>query len=232
MRFDISVVTGNWQAFARGLEVTVLFCAASSVLGLCLGLVVALGRLSHSPWLRGPAAAFVEVIRDTPFLVQAFVMFFVVPALGVPISATAAGIGALTLYGGAYFAESIRGAILSVPRGQVDAARAAGMSHALAMRRIVFPQMMAYLIPPLTNQVIGLIKDSSVLSIITVPELTMATQTVLGTTFAPVEAYSVVALLYWALTASVAAAMGHLERHTPTQRAARQAAVFLAAADR
>jgi polar amino acid transport system permease protein len=114
----------------------------------------------------------------------------------------------------------------------VDAARAAGMSHALAMRRIVFPQMMAYLIPPLTNQLIGLIKDSSVLSIITVPELTMATQTVLGTTFAPVEAFSMVALLYWALTASVAALMGYLERHTPTRRAARQAALFLAAADR
>jgi len=160
------------------------------------------------------------------------VMFFVVPALGVPISATAAGISALTLYGGAYFAESIRGAILSVPRGQVDAARAAGMSEALAMRRIVLPQRMAFLIPPLTNQLIGLIKDSSVLSIITVPELTMATQTVLGTTFAPVEAYSMVALLYWGLTAAVAALMGRLEQHTPTQRAARQTMAFAGAADR
>ena len=137
MKFDISVITSNWELFARGLGVTVLFCVVSSVFGLCLGLLVALARLSRSAWLRGPAAAFVEMIRDTPFLVQAFVIFFVIPALGMRISATTAGIAALTLYGGAYFAESIRGAILSVPRGQVDAARASGMSHALAMRRIV-----------------------------------------------------------------------------------------------
>jgi len=232
MKFDISVITSNWELFARGLGVTVLFCVVSSVFGLCLGLLVALARLSRSAWLRGPAAAFVEMIRDTPFLVQAFVIFFVIPALGMRISATTAGIAALTLYGGAYFAESIRGAILSVPRGQVDAARASGMSHALTMRRIVFPQMMAYLIPPLTNQIIGLIKDSSVLSIITVPELTMATQRVLGTTFAPVEAFSVAALLYWALTAGLAALMGRLEHHAPTRRAARETAALLAAVDR
>jgi len=231
MKFDITVITSNWPLLARGLGVTISFCSVSSVLGLCLGLVVALARLSRSAWLRGPAVGFVEIIRDTPFLVQTFVIFFVLPAFGVGISATTAGIIALTLYGGAYFSESIRGAILSVPRGQIDAARAAGMSHALAMRRIVFPQMMAYLIPPLTNQLIGLIKDSSVLSIITVPELTMATQTVLGTTFAPVEAFSAAALLYWALTACLAALMGRLEHHTPTQRAARQTAAFLAAAD-
>jgi polar amino acid transport system permease protein len=232
MNFDLSVLTSNWHFFARGLGVTILFCSVSSVLGLCLGLIVALARLSRSAWLRGSAAVFVEIIRDTPFLVQAFVIFFVIPSFGVSISSTTAGIAALTLYGGAYFAESIRGAILSVPRGQVDAARAAGMSHAMAMRRIVFPQMMAYLLPPLTNQLIGLIKDSSVLSIITVPELTMATQTVLGTTFAPVEAFSMVALTYWALTAVVAALMGILEHHTPTRRAARQTTAFLAAADR
>lgn len=232
MRFDLSVLTSNLPLFERGLEVTALFCGVSSVLGLCLGFVVALARLSRSPWLRGPAAVFVEIIRDTPFLVQAFVIFFVVPAFGLSVSATAAGIVALTVYGGAYFGESIRAAILSVPRGQVDAARAAGMSQAMALRRIVLPQMMAYLLPPLTNQFIGLIKDSSVLSIITVPELTMATQTVVGTTFAPIEAFTMVALTYWALTAAVAWVMGILEHYTPTRRAARQTAAFLALADR
>lgn len=232
MSFDWSVLASNWPLFAQGLSVTILFCAVSSLLGGCLGMVVALGRLSRRPWLRGPAAGFVEIIRDTPFLVQAFIIFFVLPALGVHISATTAGILALTLYAGAYFAESIRGAILSVPKGQMDAARATGMSYALAMRRVVFPQMMAYLIPPFTNQLIGVIKDSSVLSIITVPELTMATQRVLGTTFAPVEAYSMVAVLYWLLTSLVAALLGRLERHTPTHRATQQTASFLAAADR
>ncbi|HKV43105.1 MAG TPA: amino acid ABC transporter permease [bacterium] len=232
MRFDSSIIVSHWPIFARGLGVTILFCVASSLGGLLLAVPVALGRLSGKVWLRAPAGIFVEAIRDTPFLVQAFIIFFVLPGLGMPISSTTAGILALSLYGGAYFAESIRGAILSVPKGQVDAARALGMSYLLAMRRVVFPQMMAYLIPPLTNQLIGLIKDSSVLSIITVPELTMATQNVLGTTFAPVEAFSMVALLYWLLTSTVAALMGRLERQTATYRAARQMAAFLVAADR
>jgi ABC-type amino acid transport system permease subunit len=99
-----------------------------------------------------------------------------------------------------------------VARGQAEAARAVGMSHLLTMRRIVRPQMMSYLIPSLTNQFIGLVKESSVLSIITVPELTMASSLVLGRTFAAVEAYTVVAALYWGLTLTISVGMGALER--------------------
>jgi polar amino acid transport system permease protein len=119
------------------------------------------------------------------------------------MSSTAAGILALSLYGAVYFSESIRGAILSVPKGQTDAARATGMSHQLVMRKIVFPQMMGYVLPPISNQLIGLIKDSAVLSIIAVPELTMAFQNVLGTTFAAPETFVAVAALYWLLTSVV-----------------------------
>jgi His/Glu/Gln/Arg/opine family amino acid ABC transporter permease subunit len=232
LSFDISILVSNWPIFAKGLGVTLQFCAVSSVCGLGLAVLVALGRLSGRAWLRVPASAFVEVIRDTPFLVQVFVIYFVLPATGIAMSTTAAGLLALSLYAGAYFAESIRGAILSVPKGQMDAARATGMSYLLAMRRIIFPQMMAYLIPPLTNQLIGLVKDSSVLSIIAVPELTMATQSVLGTTFGAAEAFSMVALLYWLLTSALAVCMSYLERHTPTYRSAQHIASFLAAADR
>ena len=107
-----------------------------------------------------------------------------------------------------------------------------GLGRSRQLRRVVLQQALRTIVPSYVNQLIGLIKDSSVLSIITVPELTMATQTVLGTTFAPVEAFSMVALIYWALTAAVAALMGVLEHHTPTRRAARQTAAFLAAADR
>ncbi len=214
MRFDPSVIAETWPIFVRGLGVTILCCALALALGLLLGAAVALARLSRRRWLRWPASVYVEVIRDTPFLVQAFLVYFLLPRYHIRLPATTAGVIALALYGAASFAESIRGAVLSVARGQVEAARAVGMSRLLTMRRIVRPQMMSYLIPSLTNQFIGLVKESSVLSVITVPELTMASSLVLGRTFAAVEAYSVVAALYWALTLSIAVTMGAFERRT------------------
>jgi len=192
----------------------------------------ALSRLSRSFLVRLPAIIVVEIVRDTPFLVQAFIIYFVLPAVGVSMSTTTAGILALSIYGAAYFSESIRGAILSVPKGQMDAARATGMSYMLAMRKIIFPQMMAYVLPPVGNQLIGLIKDSAVLSIIAVPELTMAFQNVLGTTFAAPEAFAMVTILYWLLTSAVAAAMARLERLTPTHRSTQGMGAVLVAADR
>jgi His/Glu/Gln/Arg/opine family amino acid ABC transporter permease subunit len=220
MKFDVSVIVENWAIFVRGFGVTLLCSVLAIAAGLVVGSVIALGRLSRRRWLSWPASAYVEVIRDTPFLVQAFIIYFLLPRYQIRLPATTAGIIALALYAAAGFAESIRGAILSVPRGQVEAARAAGMSQLLTMRRIVTPQMLGYLVPALTNQFIGIVKESSVLSIITVAELTMASSIVLGQTFAAVEAYSVVALLYWGFTLSIALGMGFLERRTPGRRGA------------
>jgi His/Glu/Gln/Arg/opine family amino acid ABC transporter permease subunit len=232
MTFSFQVIIDAWPMFAAGLAVTIVFCAVATVLGLVFAVPIALAQLSRRPWWRWPARVLVEVIRDTPFLVQVFVIYFVLPAMGVQMSTTAAGIISLSVYGAVYFSESIRGAILSVPKGQVDAARATGMSYLLAMRKIVFPQMLGYALPPLGNQVIGLIKDSAILSIIAVPELTMAFQRVLGTTFAAPEAFLAVTVLYWALTSLVAFGLARLERLTPTHRSTRQAALLLASADR
>ena len=223
MRFDVSVLVEHWAIFARGFGITLLCCGAAIAAGLVLGALVALARLSRRPWLRTPASVYVQVIRDTPFLVQAFLIYFLLPRWEIRLPATTAGILALALYGAAGFAEAIRGAILSVARGQVEAARAVGMSHLGTMRRIVTPQMMGYLVPSLTNQLIGVVKESSVLSIITVPELTMSSSVVLGQTFAALEAYSVVAGLYWLLTLAIALGMGLLERGTPGRRVARAA---------
>jgi polar amino acid transport system permease protein len=218
--FDLSVITPYWPLLARGLANTVLFSAGSIAFGLGLGLVLALGARSPRRAIRIPARAFVEVFRNTPFLIQVFVVYFVLPATGVSLGVATAGLLALSLFAGAYFSESIRGAIASVPRGQTDAARAFGMSYAVTLRRVVVPQMMAYLLPALTNNMIGVVKESSVLSIITLPEVTMATQVVAGETFSAVEAYTTTALLYWVLTAAIAAGMSRLERRTPTYRLA------------
>jgi polar amino acid transport system permease protein len=195
-----------------GMARTLLFCAVSMTIGLALAVAVALARLSRHASLRLPAQWFVELIRNTPFLVQAFLVYFALPKLGIRFDATTAGIIVLSLYAAAYFTEAIRGAILSVPKGQMEAARAVGMPYFRAMRRIVFPQMLGYLLPSLTNQIIGVIKESAPLSVITVPEAAMAAQVVLGVSFSPVETYIIVALLYWIVTAAIAAAMLRLER--------------------
>ncbi len=145
----------------------------------------------------------IEAIRDLPFMVILFVMFYLPPAFGLRLPAFAVGVFTLSVYSAAYFAEIIRGAILSVPRGQMDSARATGMSRYQALRYVVFPQMMGYFIPPATNQAIMIIKDSSILSTITVSELTMSGRIVMTYTVAPIEIFVVITALYWLICAAV-----------------------------
>jgi polar amino acid transport system permease protein len=232
MPFSFSIIVEAWPTFEAGLITTVMFCSIGAVLGLVLAVPIALVQFSRSWLWRLPAKVLVEVVRDTPFLVQVFVIYFVLPVAGIQMSSTTAGILALTIHGAVYFSESIRGAILSVPKGQVDAARATGMSYLLTMRRIVFPQMMGYVLPPIGNQLVGLIKDSAVLSIISVPELSMAFNNVLGTTFAAPEAFVTVAILYWLLTTAVTLVVSRLERLTPTHRSTQEMTSLLAEVDR
>ena len=217
MNLDFTVFTFGFPILLKGLGNTILFCAIAIVFGFGIACLIALSRLSRHSLLRLPALWFVEIFRNTPFLVQAFILFFAFPRLGIRIDATVAGIMVLSLYAGAYFSESIRGAILSVPKGQIEAARALGMPYLRAMRRIVLPQSLGYLLPATTNQIIGVIKDSAALSVITVPELSMAAQVVLGESFSPVETYVMVAILYWALTAGVAAMMAYFERRVAAE---------------
>jgi His/Glu/Gln/Arg/opine family amino acid ABC transporter permease subunit len=232
MTFSFSIIADAWPTFASGLVTTAIFCSVGSVLGLVLAVPIALAQFSRSWLWRVSAKVLVEIVRDTPFLVQVFIIYFVFPATGIAMSSTVAGILALTIHGAVYFSESIRGAILSVPTGQVDAARATGMSYLLTMRKIVFPQMMGYVLPSISNQIVGLIKDSAVLSIISVPELSMAFHNVLGTTFAAPEAFVAVAALYWLLTSTVTWVMSWLERLTPTRRSTQEMTSLLARADR
>jgi polar amino acid transport system permease protein len=153
----------------------------------------------------------VEIIRDTPFLIQAFLLFFGLAYFDMALSATTAGLLALTLYAAANFSESIRAAIQSVPKGQTDAARALGLRYVVTMSRVVFPQAWGLLIPSLTNQTVGLIKDSAALSVITVPEMAMAAQIIVGDTFSPVEIYVTITTLYWLLITVVIRAFRQLE---------------------
>jgi His/Glu/Gln/Arg/opine family amino acid ABC transporter permease subunit len=203
MSIDISVVTFGLPLLLRGLLNTVLFSFAAIAVALLVGPCVALAQLSERSLPRHPAAIFVEILRDTPFLIQAFLFFYGLAAIGLRVNAILAGIFTLSVFGTATFSESFRGAIQSVPSGQIEAATALGMSYRQALRLVIFPQMWGYLIPSLTNQATGLIKECSVLSVITVPEVAMAAQFVIGETFSPTETYLMIALLYWALTGAL-----------------------------
>ena len=209
---DTDALAFGFPILLHGLVNTILVCCAATFIGFAAGIPVALARLSRWPMMRLPVVAFVELMRDTPFLVQAFIIYFGLAELGIRLDATVAGVLALSLYATANFSESIRGAILSVPKGQFEAARALGIRYFSLIGRIILPQSLGYLVPALTNQIIGIIKDSAALSVITTPEMSMAAQVVVGESFRPVETYAMVAVLYWALTTTVVTLMRQVER--------------------
>ncbi len=212
MTFDWSLVARHWPDFLRGAALTLALAVAATLIGLTLGLLAALARLS--PWraLAGAARAYVEVVRGTPLLVQIFFVYSVLPLYGVRLSALAAGILALSLYTGAFAAEIFRAGITAVHRGQVEAARSLGMSYGQTLRRIVLPIMAAMVLPPITSEFTGVIKWSSLLSVITVPELTFAAQRVIGESYSVIEPLLMAGLLYWALNDLMVYAGRRLER--------------------
>jgi polar amino acid transport system permease protein len=212
MIFDFTIIVTYWPKIVEGLLLTLLICALALPSGFVLGLLVCLSRMSKYRGLKNPALVFIEIIRNTPFLIQVFIVYYVLPFYGIRMEPLTAGVGCLSVYAGAYFSEIIRGAILSVPKGQSEAAQALGLPGGLILRRIIFPQMLGYLIPPMTNMGMTLIKESSVLSVITLAELTYIGQFVIGKAFAPVEMFTVIALLYWVITALFAAGMQTLEK--------------------
>ncbi len=199
MGFDVSVVSDYWTLFLRGAGYTLYVSLVATAGGLGLGLLVALGRLSHIRLVRGLTRGYVEVIRGTPLLVQVYIVHYGLPDVGIRLAAMTSGIVAMTLYMGAYAGEILRAGILSMHRGHVEAARSVGMSYAQTLRRIILPLMVSLVLPSLTNEFTNLIKGSAVMSIITLPELTYSTQRVIADTFSPLEAFVTAGLLYWGL---------------------------------
>jgi len=211
MNFDFAIIARYWPKIAEGLVLTVFICALALPLGSILGLLVYLARMSRYRILSNTALVFIELVRNIPFLIQIFIVFYVLPFYGIRFEPLTAGIGCLSVYGSAYFAEIIRGAIQSVPKGQSEAAKSLGLLYWVTLRRIIFPQMVGYLIPSATNMAITLIKESSVLAVITVAELTYIGQFIIGKAFAPVEIFSLIALIYWIITALFSLGMRVLE---------------------
>jgi len=212
MDLDFSVFINYSPQLLLGFWMTIKIVVCAIILGMPFGLFLALCRRSRFIWIRLLAASFIEVFRNTPFIIQVFLFFYVLPFYGVRFAAEYVGMLALAAFGSAYFAEVIRGGIDAVAKGQLDSARATGMTDWQAMRYIILPQTLPIILPSLTNQTLSLVKESAILSTITVHELTMAGIAVQGETFRPFEAFIMVALLYWGLNETIAVIMRRIER--------------------
>ena len=210
--FDPSLVARTWSFFLRGVWITAVMAASSLLLGLPIGLGLALARVQPRRFLSTPAAVYVEVMRGTPLLVQILFVYFVLPSFGVNLPAAASGILALTLNAAAYISEVFRAGILSIDHGQMEAARTLGMSDWQAMRRIILPQTFRRVVPPLTNEGIALLKDSSLVSVIGLTELARTGQELASRYAAPLTIWPLVALLYLVLTFPLARVAERLER--------------------
>jgi len=183
-----------------GLWLTIFMWLAGSALAPAVGLAVALGRRFGPIWVERPLWAMVEVIRGTPFLVQMFLLYYGGPFIGLDLEPTTAGLLGLTIYGSAYFSEILRGGLIAVPKGHVEAALCVGLDRGQIIRRILIPEMTLLVLPASVNMFVVLLKETAVLSIITVPELTMAVTGFGSANFAFTQSAFVLALGYWSLT--------------------------------
>lgn len=201
-----------WLPLVRAAGMTVQLTLLALLLGLPLGLLVALLRLSRFGLLSWIAAIYVEIFRGTPLLVQIFTVYYVLPALGITLAAWPAALLAFSLNSAAYVAEIFRAGIQSIDVGQMESARSLGMSYGLAMRLVILPQAFRRVLPPLTNEAIALLKDTSLVSVIALIELTRRGQELTGQYARPMVIWPLVGLIYLILTVPLTRLANGLER--------------------
>ena len=200
--FDL--IVQSLPVLAKGAVLTIKFAVASMVLGLIVGLLVAIVRIGNNRSLAVIAQGYVSLMRGTPLLVQMFVVYYGLPGIGISLDPTSAGILTLTLNAGAYLSESMRGAILGIGRGQWAASHSLGFTHVQTLRYVICPQALRLAVPSLGNTLISLVKDTSLVSVITVTELLRSTQEVIASTFQPLPLYLAAAAIYWVLSTLLA----------------------------
>ena len=195
-----------------GAWLTIRLSAISMVLSLIVAVFGAFARSSGPKWLQGVVAAYVEFIRNTPFLVQVFVIFFGLPAFGIRLDANTGALIAMVLNGSAYTIEIVRAGIEAISHGQVEAAYALGLHRLQAFRKIVLPQALRAVFAPLCSQFILLMLNSSIVSVISADELTAAAQDIQSRTFRSFEVYIVTIGIYLVLSVGFSAVFGLLNR--------------------
>jgi len=208
---DWSVIPANIDIFIEGVILTLKISFYSLLLSLPIGILFGLGRISKNKIIFTISSVYVEVMRGVPLLVLLLWIFFVLGQF-LNLGAYLAAVLGLSLFSGAFVAEIVRSGIQAVPKGQMEAARSSGMSYVQAMRIIILPQAFRRVLPPLASQFIILIKDSSLVSTISVVDLTLNAKNLVATTFRNIEIWTFVALLYFVITFSLSLLVRYLEK--------------------
>jgi len=212
MTFDPAIITDNLDRIAAGLGLTIVLWLSGTVAGMVLGFVMALVQRIRNPVARGLVACYQSIFRGTPFLVQVFVLYYGGPLVGLMLSAETVGVLGLALYSGAYFTAIFQGGLAAVPTGQVEAARIAGFTGWQILRHVGLPQMMITIAPALVGTFIVMVKETAILSVATVPELTAVLSGIGSATFTFVETLLVLVLCYWVLVGLTTWAGARIER--------------------
>jgi polar amino acid transport system permease protein len=199
-RWDFGSIWVYHTLLLDGLLYTLGYTVVVVVLGLAIGIAVGIGRLARTVFVTAPLRAYVEVFRCTPVLVQLIWFYYALPILtGIDMSPALASVLALSLYGGAFYAEIVRAGIASIDWGQTEAGLSLGMTRAQVMRRVVLPQAFKRMIPPLVSQSIMQLKNTSLLSVLAIPDLLYQAQSAAHDSYRPLEVYTIAALGYFAV---------------------------------
>lgn len=213
MGFNWSLILDNLPLLLQGALVTVKITTMSVGCGFFIGMLVALANLSNLKIVRLLARCYVDIIRGTPLLVQIFLIYFALPMIiGNRIDPFVAAVTACSINSGAYVSEIFRAGIQSIDKGQMEAGRSLGLSWAQTMRYIIMPQAFKAIIPPLGNEFIAMLKDSSLVSVIGFEELTRRGQLIIAKTYASFEIWGTVAVIYLIMTVSISQLVAYLER--------------------
>ncbi len=201
MNLDFTPVLAGWEPLLRGTLVTIEVTAGALLLSCIVGLFIGIGRLHpERKFTYFLCSTYLTIFRGTPLLVQLFIWFFGLPQFGILLPAYLCGVLGLGMYSASYVSEVVRGSIQSVDKGQGEAARSLGMSARQAMRKIILPQALVRMIPPLGNEFIALIKNSALVSLLTIHDVMHEGQKIISVSYRSLETYLVIALIYLVLT--------------------------------
>lgn len=208
----MDVIWINLPFLLKGAYYTLLITIISMFFGSIIAVIVAVARLKGNKFIRWMARAYVSIIRGTPTLVQIIIVYYGLADYGFNLQPLTAAYIALSISIGAYLSETLRGAIQSIPKGQYEAAYASGMTPYQTMRRIVFPQAIRVAIPPAGNTFIGMLKETSLVSVITVTELLRSAQLLIAQYYVYMPVYLAIALMYWIMSTGFSFVLERIEK--------------------
>lgn len=214
MQLDFGVAWTYLPILLKAAAMTVALTALSQVIGTIAAFFLALARMSPRSWLRWPVLVYIWVVRGTPLLLHLFFVYYAAPAFGLTLDAFPAAIIAMSASAAAYNAEIIRAGLQAVHRGQLEAAYAVGMRYGQIVRRIIVPQAVRIIIPPYMGNAISHTKNSSLASVITVPELMLTAQMIYSSTYRAIEILTAAGAIYLILTSCLSALQVYFERAT------------------